>query len=103
MFLIVSPFPILEDIMNPGFDHGDGSLYLRMVGSCSGCAQSHATLQEGVKKLLLGLVAEWWDAVLMSPLRLRLVGLPEGSLISSVPTRPKDKCIFFEGTYMLSC
>ena len=25
-----------------------------MVGSCSGCAQSHATLQEGVKKLCLG-------------------------------------------------
>ncbi|CAK9034505.1 unnamed protein product [Durusdinium trenchii] len=34
------------------FDHGDGSLYLRMVGSCSGCSQSHATLQEGVKKLM---------------------------------------------------
>ena len=53
----VSP-SILDHIMNgPGFDHGDGSLYLRMVGSCSGCAQSHATLQEGVKKLSLGLVA----------------------------------------------
>eukprot|EP00435_Cladocopium_sp_Y103_P002531 s1048_g1.t1 len=40
------------DIEFVRFDHGDGSLYLRMVGSCSGCAQSHATLQEGVKKLM---------------------------------------------------
>jgi len=40
------------DIEFVRFDHKDGSLYLRMVGSCSGCAQSHATLQEGVKKLM---------------------------------------------------
>ena len=34
-----------------GFDHADSTLYLKMVGSCSGCSQSHATLQEGVKNL----------------------------------------------------
>eukprot|EP00930_Biecheleria_cincta_P054829 TRINITY_DN41222_c0_g1_i1.p1 TRINITY_DN41222_c0_g1~~TRINITY_DN41222_c0_g1_i1.p1 ORF type:complete len:222 (-),score=61.11 TRINITY_DN41222_c0_g1_i1:76-741(-) len=34
------------------FDYSDSTLYLRMKGSCSGCAQSHATLQEGVKNLM---------------------------------------------------
>lgn len=52
------PIGFADDLMLlpllTGFDHKDGSLYLRMVGSCSGCAQSHATLQEGVKKLCLG-------------------------------------------------
>lgn len=40
------------DIAFDHFDHSDGSLYLIMRGSCSGCAQSHATLQEGVKNLM---------------------------------------------------
>ncbi|CAJ1444589.1 unnamed protein product [Effrenium voratum] len=40
------------DIEFVRFDHKDGSLYVRMVGSCSGCAMSHATLQEGVKNLM---------------------------------------------------
>mmetsp|Transcript_22024 Transcript_22024/g.41483 ORF Transcript_22024/g.41483 Transcript_22024/m.41483 type:complete len:223 (-) Transcript_22024:46-714(-) len=40
------------DIEFVRFDHADGTLYLKMVGSCSGCSQSHATLQEGVRNLM---------------------------------------------------
>ncbi|CAE7942107.1 NIFU4 [Symbiodinium necroappetens] len=40
------------DIEFVRFDHADSTLYLKMVGSCSGCSQSHATLQEGVKNLM---------------------------------------------------
>merc|ERR1711974_350068 len=40
------------DIEFDRFEHADGTLYLRMKGSCAGCAQSHATLQEGVRNLM---------------------------------------------------
>merc|ERR1712039_446049 len=40
------------DVAFDNFDPADGTLYLRLQGSCSGCSQSHATLQEGVKNLM---------------------------------------------------
>jgi len=40
------------DIEFDRFEPGDGTLYLQMRGSCSGCSQSHATLQEGVRNLM---------------------------------------------------
>ncbi|CAK0828709.1 unnamed protein product [Prorocentrum cordatum] len=46
------------DIAFERFDQADGSLYLRLQGSCSGCAQSHATLQEGVRNLFLHYIPE---------------------------------------------
>jgi len=40
------------DVAFDRFDRSDGTLYLLMQGSCSGCSQSHATLQYGVKNLM---------------------------------------------------
>jgi len=40
------------DIEFDRFEPEDGTLYLQMRGSCSGCSQSHATLQEGVRNLM---------------------------------------------------
>lgn len=40
------------DVEFDRFDRKDGVLYLMMKGSCSGCSQSHATLQVGVKNML---------------------------------------------------
>ncbi|CAE8637836.1 unnamed protein product, partial [Polarella glacialis] len=40
------------DVEFERFDYLDGTLYLMMKGSCSGCSQSHATLQEGVRNLM---------------------------------------------------
>merc|ERR1711972_215786 len=40
------------DIEFDRFEPADGTLYLQMKGSCAGCAQSHATLQEGVRNLM---------------------------------------------------
>jgi len=40
------------DVAFDRFDRSDGTLYLMMQGSCSGCSQSHATLQYGVKNLM---------------------------------------------------
>jgi len=46
------------DIAFERYDEADGSLYLRLQGSCSGCSQSHATLQEGVRNLMNHYVPE---------------------------------------------
>jgi Fe-S cluster biogenesis protein NfuA len=40
------------DVAFDRFDAHDGTLYLKMQGSCAGCSQSQATLQVGVKNLM---------------------------------------------------
>jgi Fe-S cluster biogenesis protein NfuA len=40
------------------FDETDGVLKLELAGSCSGCAQSKLTLQQGVERMMKHLVPE---------------------------------------------
>ncbi len=53
---------VLDEMVNPYVEsHGgaihlvdfvDGVVYVRMSGGCQGCAQSNATLRQGVENLL---------------------------------------------------
>ena len=53
---------VLDEMVNPAVaSHGgrielvdfiDGKVYLEMTGGCQGCAQSMATLKQGVESLL---------------------------------------------------
>ena len=40
------------------FDHETGTVKVRLAGSCVGCAQSVATLQDGVERMLMFYVPE---------------------------------------------
>merc|ERR1712232_287297 len=46
------------DLQFDRFDRNDGTLYLLMQGSCSGCAQSHVTLHENVQNLMQHYIPE---------------------------------------------
>jgi Fe-S cluster biogenesis protein NfuA len=46
------------DIKFITFDETDGTVYLQMKGSCSGCPSSGVTLKNGIEKMLMHYVAE---------------------------------------------
>jgi len=46
------------DIVYKGFDEEAGVVYLKMVGSCSGCPSSSVTLKSGIERMLMHWIKE---------------------------------------------
>jgi Fe-S cluster biogenesis protein NfuA len=46
------------DIVYKGFDEQAGVVYLKMVGSCSGCPSSSVTLKSGIERMLMHWIKE---------------------------------------------
>lgn len=51
------------DVKFVGFDEGTGVLTVKMMGSCSGCPSSEATLKQGILKMMKYYVGEINDVV----------------------------------------